>query len=202
VIQASEQQFCSLFTWFSFDAGFPTALLLASLAALLATPAWADEPSQRRVLSLGDVLPCNENPCAYLVYVHEDIASGEEAFAKISKIAGKDYVELIQTNTYSGKTLSCLQASGSFSWKLSLAKSVANWSSLWQPSALQMVVSTDLQCFMFATRWVDSFQQIHSLSDLRTHPCRRIHTLRRNFTDFKGCYAPAFEETKHMFILL
>ncbi len=96
----------------SFNAGFLTALLLVSLAALLLTPAaCADElPLREALLSLGDILPCNENPCAYLVYVHEDMMSGAEAFGNISAITGSQFVELIQTNTYSGESHTHKQA--------------------------------------------------------------------------------------------
>ncbi len=59
-------------------------------------------------LTFGEVLPCNENPCAYLVYVQFD-ASGPEAFGNLTSIVPAEYVELVQPGTYSGKnTLLCI----------------------------------------------------------------------------------------------
>jgi hypothetical protein len=84
-------------------------VLALAAASLLSTAVQADDPP-RRVLSFGDILPCDANPCAYLVSVYEDMVSGEDAFANISAIVDSHFVELVQANKYSGEQHACMKA--------------------------------------------------------------------------------------------
>ncbi len=55
----------------------------------------------RRELVLQDIQPCDQSLCTYLVYVYPESA-GPDAEQSIKAIAGDQFVELAQAETYSG----------------------------------------------------------------------------------------------------
>jgi hypothetical protein len=57
--------------------------------------------SSRRALVFEDIQPCDSERCTYLVFIYTEVA-GPPAENRIKSIAGDDFVELVQAQTYSG----------------------------------------------------------------------------------------------------
>jgi hypothetical protein len=85
----------------SLFAGKIRSLAQVLLAIALSYPLRTAPQQLRRALEIQDVQDCDDVLCTYLVFVHPQYA-GPDAEQRIKSVAGDDFVELAQAETYSG----------------------------------------------------------------------------------------------------